>query len=201
MRRHSSPFPSASSSSDIDRIVPAGSLMVWDTDLTYKYFRLTGDGRLLIGGGTLLNTYSRREQHRPEQAVRRLTRYLAARFPDLRVKFNACWPGLIGISKDFAPVVGRHPRYSSVHFAAGAAGLPWAAALGRYLAEKGSRWSQRRRCRARGPPSIPNRSTTAGGSRGAIRLCNLPWHPEILARLSLVQVVYARPCAHTEVLA
>ena len=27
--------------------------MVWDTDLTYKYFRLTGDGRLLIGGGTL----------------------------------------------------------------------------------------------------------------------------------------------------
>jgi glycine/D-amino acid oxidase-like deaminating enzyme len=32
--------------------------------------------------------------------------------------------------------VGRHPRYPSVHYAAGAAGLPWAAALGRYLAEK-----------------------------------------------------------------
>jgi glycine/D-amino acid oxidase-like deaminating enzyme len=44
--------------------------------------------------------------------------------------------GFIGISKDFAPVVGSHPRYSSVHYAAGAAGLPWAAALGRYLAEK-----------------------------------------------------------------
>jgi gamma-glutamylputrescine oxidase len=110
--------------------------MVWDTDLTYKYFRLTGDRRLLIGGGTLASTYSPREQHRPEQAVRRLTSYLARRFPDVRVKFIACWPGLIGISKDFAPVVGCHPRYSSVHYAAGAAGLPWAAALGRYLAEK-----------------------------------------------------------------
>ena len=122
--------------SDIDRIFPRGPLMVWDTDLTYKYFRLTGQGRLLIGGGTLLNTYSRHAQHRPEQVVRRLTRYLAARFPGLRVKFTACWPGLIGISKDFAPVVGRHPRHSTVHFAGGAAGLPWAAALGRYLAEK-----------------------------------------------------------------
>jgi glycine/D-amino acid oxidase-like deaminating enzyme len=80
--------------------------------------------------------YLPHEQHRPQQVVRDLTSYLAARFPGLRVRFTACWPGLIGISKDFAPVVGSHPRYSSVHYAAGAAGLPWAAALGRYLAEK-----------------------------------------------------------------
>ena len=40
-------------SSDIDRMFPRGPLMVWGTDLTYKYFRLTGDGRLLIGGGSL----------------------------------------------------------------------------------------------------------------------------------------------------
>jgi glycine/D-amino acid oxidase-like deaminating enzyme len=80
--------------------------------------------------------YSPREKQRAEKVVRLLTRYLARRFPGLRVKFAACWPGLIGVSKDFAPVVGRHPRYPSVHYAAGAAGLPWAAALGRYLAEK-----------------------------------------------------------------
>ena len=124
------------SSSDIERIFPRGPLMVWGTDIAYKYFRLTGDRRLLIGGGTLAHMYSRREQHRPQQVVRQLTGYLARRFPDVQVRFTACWPGLIGISKDFAPVVGCHPRYSSVHFAAGAAGLPWAAALGRYLAEK-----------------------------------------------------------------
>jgi gamma-glutamylputrescine oxidase len=121
---------------DIRRIFPGDPLMVWDTELTYKYFRLTGDQRLLIGGGTLANTYSRYEQHQPKQMVRELTRYLIGRFPDVRVKFAACWPGLIGITKDFAPVVGRHPRYASVHYAAGAAGLPWAAALGCYLAEK-----------------------------------------------------------------
>jgi glycine/D-amino acid oxidase-like deaminating enzyme len=123
-------------SSDIGRMFPRDPLMVWGTDITYKYFRLTGDGRLLIGGASLANMYSRREKERPAQVVRLLTRYLARRFPDVRVKFAACWPGLIGVSKDFAPVVGRHPRYPSVHYAAGAAGLPWAAALGRYLAEK-----------------------------------------------------------------
>ncbi len=122
--------------SDVNRMFPREPFMVWDTDLFYKYFRLTGDRRLLIGGGTLADTYSRSEKHRPEQVVSRLTKYLAKRFPGLVVKFVACWPGLIGITKDFAPIVGRHPRFPSVHFAGGAAGLPWAAALGRYLAEK-----------------------------------------------------------------
>ena len=121
---------------DIDRLFPRDPLMVWETAIAYKYFRLTGQQRLLIGGGTLASTYSWREKHRPAQVVRRMTRYLAERFPDLRIDFTASWPGLIGISKDFAPVVGCHPRYSRVHFAAAAAGLPWAAALGRYLAEK-----------------------------------------------------------------
>jgi gamma-glutamylputrescine oxidase len=117
-------------------VFPREPFMAWDTDLFYKYFRLTGDRRLLIGGSTLADTYSRREEHQPDQVVRRLTNYLAKRFPGLAIKFAACWPGLIGITKDFAPIVGRHPRFPSVYFAGGAAGLPWAAALGRYLAEK-----------------------------------------------------------------
>ncbi|HUR57378.1 MAG TPA: FAD-binding oxidoreductase [Opitutaceae bacterium] len=120
---------------DVARLFPAGPLMVWDTGLVYKYFRLTGERRLLMGGGTLASTYARRAQHRPEKVVRRLGGYLARRFPGVRVDFAACWPGLIGISKDFAAVVGRHPQFSSVRFAGGAAGLPWAAALGVYLAE------------------------------------------------------------------
>jgi gamma-glutamylputrescine oxidase len=122
-------------SADVARMFPAGPHLVWDTGLIYKYFRLTGDRRLLIGGGTLASTYARHEQHRPEKVVRRLNGYLSRRFPELRVDFAACWPGLIGISKDFAPVVGRHREFPSVCFAGGAAGLPWAAALGVYLAE------------------------------------------------------------------
>jgi gamma-glutamylputrescine oxidase len=128
----SGPLPDAA----VGQLFPGGNLMVWDTDLIYKYFRLTEDRRLLIGGCTLATTYASRERHNPEAIVKEMTRYLAQRFPWLRLSFTAAWPGLIGISKDFAPVVGQHPGESSVYFAGGAAGLPWAAALGRYLAEK-----------------------------------------------------------------
>jgi gamma-glutamylputrescine oxidase len=36
--------------SDVNRVFPREPFMAWDTDLFYKYFRLTGDRRLLIGG-------------------------------------------------------------------------------------------------------------------------------------------------------
>ena len=51
--------------SDIDRMFPKGPLLVWGSDVTYTYFRLTGDGRLLIGGCSLANMYSPRQQERP----------------------------------------------------------------------------------------------------------------------------------------
>jgi gamma-glutamylputrescine oxidase len=119
---------------DIARIFPSGPCMVWETDLIYHYFRLTGDRRLLIGGGTLASTYAGHEQHHAETTVGRLGRYLRDTFPGLEVELVAVWPGLIGISKDFGPVIGT--TRSGIHFGGGAAGLPWAAAIGRYLAEK-----------------------------------------------------------------
>jgi len=121
---------------DVARLFPQAPLMVWDTGLVYHYFRLTGEQRLLIGGGTLASTYALHERHEPQQVARRLAQYLARHFPLMRIRFAAAWPGLIGISKDFAPVIGQDLSTPNVSFAGGAAGLPWAAALGRYLAEK-----------------------------------------------------------------
>ncbi len=46
------------------------------------------------------------------------------------------WPGLIGVSKDFLPLAGQHKNFSNVYYIGGAAGLPWAAALGKYIADK-----------------------------------------------------------------
>ena len=117
-------------------VFPDRPMMVWDTDLVYHYFRLTGDQRLLVGGGTLMSTYSRQEEHQPQKVTRRLSRYLTRHFPALPIRFAACWPGLIGISKDFGPVIGRHLDFPMVHFAGAGAGLPWAAALGGYLADR-----------------------------------------------------------------
>lgn len=122
--------------SDIRLVFPDDRFMVWDSDLLYHYFRVTGEDRLLLGGADVRSVYARRRTCTPQRAARNLTRYLAAHFPSLTVEFESLWPGFIGVSKDFAPVVGTHEAFPTVHFAGAAAGLPWAAAIGEYLAGK-----------------------------------------------------------------
>jgi gamma-glutamylputrescine oxidase len=121
---------------DIRRIFPDDRFMVWDSDLLYHYLRVTGDGRLLVGGSDLRPMYSRHETRVATRSAANLTRYLAAHFPSLNVELEYLWPGFIGVSKDFAPIVGTHEAFPTVHFAGAAAGLPWAAAIGEYVAGK-----------------------------------------------------------------
>jgi gamma-glutamylputrescine oxidase len=117
---------------EIETIFPDGPCLVWDTDLVYSYFRLTADHRLLVGGGSLAYTYIPFAQ-RAKVVEGKLEKYLASKFPSLDLQIERFWPGLLGVSKDFLPVLGVA---DGVHFAAGAAGLPWAAELGAYLADK-----------------------------------------------------------------
>lgn len=124
------------SDDEIRSIFPDDNLMVWDTDLIYQYFRITGEKRLLIGAGDVRSLYFQGAAGARRRIVRKQRRYLARHFPSLKLAFEHTWSGLIGVSKDFAPVVGRHDAFSSVYFAGAAAGLPWAAALGEYVAEK-----------------------------------------------------------------
>lgn len=118
------------------RLFPRDRMMVWDTNTIYTYFRITGDQRLLIGSGNFVSTYAAHEIHDPHRFAKKIDRYLLRRFPGLDVRLSALWPGLIGISKDFAPIAGREAHRPHVLYAGSAAGLPWAAALGGYLAEK-----------------------------------------------------------------
>ena len=84
-------------------------MLAWDTDLIYQYFRLTGEGRLLIGGGTLRETYARA---RPDSRTpRRLARFVRKTFPALAdVRFESYWPGLIGVTRDLLPLAGANPQ-------------------------------------------------------------------------------------------
>lgn len=118
------------------KLFPKKPLMVWDADLIYQYFRLTCENRILLGGGNLLFTYYPKEIHNSKIIYAKLSNYFHKKFPYLDVKWEYLWPGLIGVSRDFAPVVGRYEYGSSTYFISAAAGLPWAAALGSYIAEK-----------------------------------------------------------------
>lgn len=122
------------SSAATKAIFPTDKLMVWDTDLIYQYYRLTGDNRMLVGGSSLLYTYLQSEKRHGGVMVRKLERYLRTKFEIEGLEFEYVWPGIIGVTKDFLPLAGRDPEYRNAYYIGGVAGLPWAAALGNFVA-------------------------------------------------------------------
>ena len=111
-------------------IFPDAPLLVWDSDLVYQYFRRTGEGRLLVGGGRLAETYAARE-HPSSPAHAKLERYARRCFAALaEVRFTHRWQGLIGMSKDLLPIAGRCPGEPWKYVALCAAGLPWSVLAG-----------------------------------------------------------------------
>jgi len=118
-------------------IFPTDRMMVWDTDLVYNYFRITGDNRLLIGGGDVLYTYAHSEAVQVDRFARRLEAYMRKKFPTLTLdELEYVWPGMLGVSKDLLPIMGADPRYGNIWYVGAATGLPWATALGAYAAER-----------------------------------------------------------------
>jgi gamma-glutamylputrescine oxidase len=114
----------------VRRAFPAAPVMTWDSKLTYNYFRLTGEQRLLVGGASLWHAYARRERHDPVRNLRPLSDFVARTFPGLHITWDHVWPGMLGVSKDFLPVAGTDAGIPSLTYIGAAAGLPWAAALG-----------------------------------------------------------------------
>ncbi len=121
----------------IKTIFPQDRMMVWDTDLVYEYYRLTGDNRMLIGGADLRYTYEMHERPQaPRPIAKKMLRYMEQRFPGIEFPLESIWPGMLGVTKDLLPIMGQDKDDSSVTYIAAASGLPWAAALGRYVADK-----------------------------------------------------------------
>lgn len=120
----------------IHRIFPDERMMVWDTNLVYNYFRATGQGRILLGGGDLLYTYARALSHNTTRFKRRLTAYFNNKCPDIPIELEYVWPGMLGVSKDLLPIMGPDTTLENVWYVGAATGLPWAAALGIYAADR-----------------------------------------------------------------
>ena len=119
---------------DIDTIFPQGSFQCWDSDLIYTYFRLTGDKRLLVGGGDMITTFSKKDATTP-RVIERVISKLKKKIPSLKhVQFIQYWPGRIDITRDLLPTILKKPKYNTIHFVFGCVGLPWAAFCGNLVA-------------------------------------------------------------------
>jgi gamma-glutamylputrescine oxidase len=119
---------------EIDEMFPDGQLQCWDSDLVYSYFRLTGDRRLLLGGGSMLTTFSTNDTTEPD-VIGRVIRSFKKKFPMLQdIRFIQYWPGRIDTTRDLLPTVGRDKDSPWIHFVLGCVGLPWATFCGDFAA-------------------------------------------------------------------
>lgn len=119
----------------VEKIFLDKRFMCWDTELTYKYFRITGDNRLMIGGTSIWDIYTDKEKYNNSYMFNQLVSYIKNKFPQIKVNFEYFWPGLIGVTKDIIPLAGKDKDNSNIYYISGAAGLPWAAGLGEYSAK------------------------------------------------------------------
>ncbi|MBI3335205.1 MAG: FAD-binding oxidoreductase [Candidatus Portnoybacteria bacterium] len=110
--------------------------MCWDSMLVYTYYRLTGDHRLLVGGGSALTTFSPMDVT-PPTVIQKVIAELKAHFPHLaHLEFIQYWPGRIDTTKDLIPIVDFDPKMPYVQYILGCVGLPWAAFCGDYAARR-----------------------------------------------------------------
>ncbi len=99
----------------------------------YMYYRMTFDGRLLLGGAR--HTAFAQENGTSEDRLNpfvqaQLDDYLRRYFPEVRVPVARRWAGIMGFSVDGLPLVGTLPHMPRVGFAVGFTGHGLALAAG-----------------------------------------------------------------------
>lgn len=117
-------------------LFPKDKFMCWDSNLLYMYYRIIGENRLLLGGGSYLTTYYPGFYNSPS-VINKVISKFKERFPSVsHIDFNYYWPGLIDVTKDLTPIADYDPKNKSVQYTLGCAGLPWAAFCGDYIARR-----------------------------------------------------------------
>jgi gamma-glutamylputrescine oxidase len=120
---------------ELNLLFPGGKQMqCWDSKLVYTYFRLTGDNRLLVGGGSAMTTFLNNAFNSP-MTIKKVIKEFKSHFPFLKdLSFIQFWPGLIDTTRDLLPIIVKPPKHPHLQFILGIVGLPWAAFSGQFAA-------------------------------------------------------------------
>lgn len=123
------------SNAQVSAMMPAGECMCRDTKLVFTYYRLTGDRRIVLGGGSAISSFQPFEiVHKG--TIQGVVDNFKRTFPALRnVQFSEYRSGRIQASKDLMPLVGRDKRFSNHVRVQGAVGLPRAAGCGAFATQ------------------------------------------------------------------
>lgn len=118
----------------VNAIFPEDKFQCWDSTLVYSYFRITGDNRILLGGGDMLTTFSKNDVN-TARVINKVIGSFKENFPQLKdLKFIQYWPGRIDTTRDLLPTILKDESAPWLHFVLGCVGLPWATFCGNFAA-------------------------------------------------------------------
>ena len=121
---------------EIASMFPEEPFQCWDSHFIYAYWRLTGDHRILLGGGSLWTTYAKDDTW-TARIIDRVIHRFQDHWPSVRhVHFRQFWMGRIDMTRDLMPTVLREPGSPWLHYVLGCVGLPWATFCGDFAARQ-----------------------------------------------------------------
>ena len=91
-----------------DMLGPLASTMVWESARPYLYMRVTGDGRLLVGGEDDALDIPEKRDALVDAKARKLAKKVQTLFPHLSVEPAFAWAGTFAETKDGLPWFGAH---------------------------------------------------------------------------------------------
>jgi gamma-glutamylputrescine oxidase len=124
------------SSQQIHDIMPLGNCMCRDTQMVFNYYRITGDNRLILGGGDAFNSFQPFDLYQ-DLTIQSVIKQIRDAFPSLRdVHFDTYRSGRIEATKDLMPMIWRDTTFTNHRWVQWCVWLPWAAASGRHAAQQ-----------------------------------------------------------------
>ena len=90
-------------SEQLKQIENHGKLIFWNAKINYDYFKITKDNRLLAGFGDVRSKSLSGRVYMPH--VWHLKREIKRLFPLFNVKIAYAWSGILGVTKDYLPIV------------------------------------------------------------------------------------------------
>ncbi len=97
----------------------AGREKLSDLKVVFDYFHLSGDDRIVFGGGGLRYLYGGRAcEGVHEPTIRKIRKSLFATFPQLEgIEITHQWGGTLGMSLEFVPSVGVMGEHMNIYYA------------------------------------------------------------------------------------
>lgn len=94
-----------------------GNGLIWETNVPYNYFRVTGDGRILVGGKDDPFQNPQLRDARLKKKSQALEQSFRQKFPHIPLRTDFAWAGTFAVTPDGLPYIGSIPQHPSTWYA------------------------------------------------------------------------------------